>query len=72
MLSFTAKKRIRNQFGNIKDIAEMPNLIELQKNSYDKLLGGGDIDASGLVDVFKSVFPINDFAETSTLGVCYI
>ena len=67
MLSFTAKKRIRNQFGNIKDIAEMPNLIELQKNSYEKLLGGGDVDASGLIDVFKSVFPVNDFAETSTL-----
>ena len=68
MLSFTSRKRVRNQFGKIKDIASMPNLIEVQKNSYEKLLGvSGEKDASGLYTVFKSIFPIKDFADTSTL-----
>lgn len=68
MLSFTARKRIRNQFGKIKDIATLPNLIEVQKNSYEKFLGNvGERAESGLFAVFKSVFPIKDFADTSTL-----
>ena len=68
MLSFTARKRIRNQFGNIKDIATLPNLIEVQKNSYDKFLGtAGAKEESGITTVFKSVFPVKDFADTATL-----
>ncbi|PIR32553.1 MAG: DNA-directed RNA polymerase subunit beta [Alphaproteobacteria bacterium CG11_big_fil_rev_8_21_14_0_20_44_7] len=68
MLSFTARKRIRNQFGKIKDIATMPNLIEVQKNSYDKFLGKDeDPEGTGLESIFRSVFPVNDFADTSTL-----
>ena len=70
-LSFTARKRIRKSFGRIGSIAELPNLIEVQKNSYDQFL---QMDAnpdkrepSGLQSVFASAFPIKDFAETSTL-----
>ena len=68
MLSFTARKRVRNLFGKIKDIATLPNLIEVQKNSYDAFLGKSVAsDKSGLAAVFRSVFPIKDFADTSTL-----
>ena len=68
MLSFTARKRVRNLFGKIKDIATLPNLIEVQKNSYDAFLGRSVAsDKSGLAAVFRSVFPIKDFADTSTL-----
>lgn len=68
MLSFTARKRIRNLFGKIEDIATLPNLIEVQKNSYDAFLAKSvATDSSGLAAVFRSVFPIKDFADTSTL-----
>ncbi len=70
-LSFTARKRIRKSFGRIESIATMPNLIEVQKNSYDHFLqiniAPEDRTNTGLHSVFKSVFPIKDFAETSTL-----
>jgi DNA-directed RNA polymerase subunit beta len=70
-LSFTARKRIRKSFGRIETITSMPNLIEVQKNSYDHFLQI-NIPAekrtnTGLHSVFKSVFPIKDFADTSTL-----
>jgi DNA-directed RNA polymerase subunit beta len=70
-LSFTARKRIRKSFGRIETITSMPNLIEVQKNSYDHFLQI-NIPAekrtnTGLHSVFKSVFPIKDFAETATL-----
>jgi DNA-directed RNA polymerase subunit beta len=69
--SFTSRKRIRKSFGKIKSSFSMPNLIEVQKNSYDAFL---QIDLpveqrteTGLQGVFKSIFPINDFSGTSTL-----
>ncbi|MEL6317351.1 MAG: DNA-directed RNA polymerase subunit beta, partial [Pseudomonadota bacterium] len=65
------RKRIRKYFGNIREIAEMPNLIEVQKSSYDLFLRSGDGEApsddQGLQAVFKSVFPIRDFNETAVL-----
>ncbi|KAB7740282.1 DNA-directed RNA polymerase subunit beta [Parvibaculum sedimenti] len=69
--SFTGRKRVRKSFGRIPQIAEMPNLIEVQKYSYDQFLQveepkGGRPD-QGLQSVFKSVFPISDFSETATL-----
>ncbi|MGE3642386.1 MAG: DNA-directed RNA polymerase subunit beta [Beijerinckiaceae bacterium] len=69
--SFTGRKRIRKYFGHIREAAEMPNLIEVQKASYDQFLmvdepAGGRAD-EGLQSVFKSVFPISDFAQTSLL-----
>ena len=36
--TFTARKRVRKFFGHIREIAEMPNLIEVQKASYDQFL----------------------------------
>src|SRR5438309_6942060 len=69
--TFTGRKRARKFFGHIREIAEMPNLIEVQKASYDQFLlvdepRGGRPD-EGLQAVFKSVFPISDFASTALL-----
>ncbi len=69
--TFTGRKRIRKFFGHIREVAEMPNLIEVQKASYDQFLladepKGGRPD-EGLQSVFKSVFPISDFASTALL-----
>ena len=36
--TFTGRKRVRKYFGQIKEVAEMPNLIEVQKASYDQFL----------------------------------
>ena len=70
-LSFTGRKRVRKDFGRIPTIATMPNLIEVQKNSYEhflqKGLGPDERPDSGLQAVFKSVFPISDFSESSSL-----
>ncbi|WP_281685059.1 DNA-directed RNA polymerase subunit beta [Thalassobaculum salexigens] len=69
--SFTGRKRVRRSFGRIPEVAPMPNLIEVQKSSYDAFLqmgiageARGDV---GLQEVFKSVFPIRDFSERSML-----
>src|SRR5882762_8664801 len=69
--TFTGRKRVRKFFGKIHEVAEMPNLIEVQKASYDQFLlvkepVGGRPD-EGLQAVFKSVFPISDFSNTSML-----
>ncbi len=64
-------KRIRKFYGKIREVADMPNLIEVQKSSYDLFLGSGDqpepMDGEGIMGVFQSVFPIKDFNETSVL-----
>src|SRR6266508_3269901 len=64
-------KRLRKMFGKIHEVAEMPNLIEVQKQSYDQFLmveepEGGRQD-EGLQAVFRSVFPIRDFGERAQL-----
>src|SRR5258708_34268332 len=69
--TFTGRKRVRKFFGHIKEVAEMPNLIEVQKASYDQFLmvdepAGGRLD-EGLQAVFRSGFPISDFSGTSML-----
>src|SRR5262252_8595688 len=69
--TFTGRKRVRKFFGKIQEVAEMPNLIEVQKASYDQFLlvkepRGGRPD-EGLQAVFKSVFPISDFSNTALL-----
>src|SRR6187399_1177265 len=69
--TFTGRKRVRKFFGHIKEVAEMPNLIEVQKASYDQFLlvdepVGGRLD-EGLQAVFRSVFPISDFSNTASL-----
>ncbi|TPW25888.1 DNA-directed RNA polymerase subunit beta [Pararhizobium mangrovi] len=70
-LSFNGRRRVRKFFGEIPEVAEMPNLIEVQKASYDQFLmvdepEGGRPD-DGLQAVFKSVFPIEDFSGASML-----
>ncbi len=69
--SFNGRKRVRKFFGKIPEVAEMPNLIEVQKASYDQFLmvdepEGGRLD-EGLQSVFKSVFPISDFSGAAML-----
>ncbi len=65
------RKRIRKFFGKIQEVAEMPNLIEVQKASYDQFLmveePKGGRPEEGLQAVFKSVFPISDFSNTALL-----
>ena len=65
------RRRVRRTFGKISEVAQMPNLIEVQRNSYEQFLQMYDpvnerIDV-GLQAVFNSVFPIKDFAGRSML-----
>ena len=66
--TFIGRKRVRKFFGKIEEVAEMPNLIEVQKASYDQFLlvvePPGGRPNEGLQAVFKSVFPISDFSNT--------
>ena len=70
-LTFTEKKRIRKSFGRIPDAIRMPNLIEVQRSSYEQFLQRdirpSDRRDDGLEAVFKSVFPIKDFNERAVL-----
>ncbi|WP_020178155.1 DNA-directed RNA polymerase subunit beta [Methylopila sp. M107] len=68
--TITGRKRVRKFFGKIREVTEMPNLIEVQKASYDQFLlfdGKETRPDEGLQTVFKSVFPISDFSNTSML-----
>ena len=69
--SFTGGMRIRKSFGHIPEVAPMPNLIEVQKRSYDAFLqsgvGAADRQDVGLQEVLRSVFPIRDFSERAEL-----
>jgi DNA-directed RNA polymerase subunit beta len=67
----TSNLRLRRSFGKIKKIIDIPNLIEIQKRSYQDFLQA-DVTSEerkdeGLQAVFKSVFPIKDFNETASL-----
>jgi DNA-directed RNA polymerase subunit beta len=67
----TSNFRLRRSFGKIKKIIDIPNLIEIQRRSYEEFLQT-DVPAeqrtdTGLQAVFKSVFPIKDFNETASL-----
>ena len=65
------QKRVRKSYGKIREVAEMPNLIEVQRSSYDIFLKSGDsnipLDSEGIQGVFQSVFPIKDFNDTAVL-----
>ncbi len=69
--SFTGRKRVRKHFGRLQAATEMPNLIEVQRTSYEQFLQRETPKAEredvGLQEVFKSVFPIKDFSERGTL-----
>jgi len=69
--TFNGRRKVRKSFGSIREVTEMPNLIEVQKASYDQFLlvdepEGGRPD-EGLQAVFRSVFPITDFSNTASL-----
>jgi DNA-directed RNA polymerase subunit beta len=69
-LSFTEKKNIRKSFGKLKESLSIPNLIEVQKNSYKELTEfnaeAADL-TKGFDRVFKSIFPIEDLNDKATL-----
>ncbi|RRH73419.1 DNA-directed RNA polymerase subunit beta [Falsigemmobacter faecalis] len=69
--AYVGQKRIRRYFGKIREVLEMPNLIEVQKSSYDLFLRSGEgqraSDGEGIQGVFQSVFPIKDFNDTAVL-----
>ena len=69
--SFTGQKRIRKSFGRIPEVAPMPNLIDVQRSSYEGFLQMNvrpdNRTNTGLQEVFKSVFPIDDFAGRGRL-----
>ncbi len=64
-------KKIRKSFGKIPLVTSLPNLIEVQKRSFDNFLQlktkPENLLSSGLHAVFKSVFPINDYTERATV-----
>ncbi len=73
--SVTRHKRIRRSFGRIPEVAPMPNLIDVQRASYEGFLQKDTHYDSrtntGLQEVFKSVFPIDDFAGRGRLEFVY-
>ena len=68
--TFTGRKRVRKHFGRLPETVEMPNLIEVQKTSYESFLQrevpDAERDEAGLQEVFRSGFPIHDFSERGT------
>ena len=69
--TYVGQKRLRKYYGKIREVLEMPNLIQVQKSSYDLFLRSGEgdapLDGEGIKGVFQSVFPIKDFNETAVL-----
>ncbi len=72
-LSFTQKKNIRKNFGKLVEGLSIPNLIEVQKNSYNEFLESKTLEtqisdlSKGIDKVFKNIFPIEDGSDKSTL-----
>ena len=70
-LDYINSKKIRKSFGKIPLVTSLPNLIEVQKRSFDNFLQlkikPEERENSGLHAVFKSVFPINDYTERATV-----
>lgn len=69
--ALTHEYRVRKNFGKIQKIIDIPNLIQMQKESYEQFLQR-DVppearSEKGLQEVFKSVFPIEDFSGTASL-----
>src|SRR6201996_2886454 len=73
--SFIGQKRIRKSFGRIPEDTPMPNLIDVQRSSYEAFLQMNTPHDSrtntGLQEVFKGVFPIDDFAGRGRLEFVY-
>ena len=64
-------KKIRKSFGKIPLVTSLPNLVEVQKRSFDSFLqlrtDPEKRENTGLHSIFKSVFPINDYTERVTV-----
>ncbi|OQX15413.1 MAG: DNA-directed RNA polymerase subunit beta, partial [Desulfobacteraceae bacterium IS3] len=64
-------KRIRKNFGKIRKIVEIPDLIGMQRESYRRFLQLNVVadhrEETGLQAVFRSVFPIKDFTGNASL-----
>ena len=75
MQTFTPRKRIRKSFGRIPEVAPMPNLIDVQRSSYEGFLqmhiAPDSRTNTGLQEVFRGVFPIDDFAGRGRLEFVY-
>jgi len=69
--SFTGRKRIRRSYGKIREVAEMPNLIEVQRQSYEAFLQAEatmDVrNMQGLQEVLTTAFPIKDFSDKAEI-----
>ena len=69
--AYVGQKRIRRYFGKIREVLEMPNLIEVQKSSYDLFLRSGDadkpLDGEGIQGTFQSV----SRSRTSMKRLCW-
>jgi DNA-directed RNA polymerase subunit beta len=69
--SFTGRKRFRKNFGRIQEVAPLPNLIALQKNSYEVFLQlntrHADRDNTGLLEVFNSILPVKEYSGKAQL-----
>ncbi len=70
--SLTSRSLVRKNFGKIDMVASIPNLLELQKSSYDDSFLQISVSAEkrrnvGLHSVFKSIFPIQDPSASATL-----
>jgi DNA-directed RNA polymerase subunit beta len=67
----TSQAPVREDFSKIKTAVPIPNLIEIQRESYNRFLQMDllpeEREGTGLQSVFRSVFPISDFRETATL-----
>jgi DNA-directed RNA polymerase subunit beta len=71
---FTERKRFRKNFGKIREVAELPNLIELQRSSYSSFLHPNEHknlrSDIGLQEAFRSIFPITDAAGRAQVDFC--
>ncbi len=69
--SYTGRKRVRRSFGKIREVAQMPNLIEVQRDSYEQYLQAGipaaERKMQGLHKVLTEVFPIKDFSDKAEI-----
>jgi len=72
-LSFTQKRSIRKNFGKLTEDLSIPNLIEVQKNSYNQFLSSKSVYENtnelkkGIQKTFQIIFPIEDGNDKATL-----
>ncbi|MEM9469358.1 MAG: DNA-directed RNA polymerase subunit beta [Pseudomonadota bacterium] len=69
--SYTDYKRVRRSFESIREVIQMPNLIEVQRDSYEQFLQAnipaGERPMQGLHKVLTEVFPIKDFSDKAEI-----